>query len=209
MKSGRSSSQSLQAATSARASDERPGDSTTESHRGANVEHIDGILSRWKGVIGADYDGYRNHVVRMAHFCLMLRTCSAEEQEKLEIAACFHDIGLWTENTFDYLGPSVLLAREYLEANQLDEWADEIEMMILEHHKLRPVRAATLRLVELFRKGDLVDFSLGLVRFGLARALVREVKGEFPNAGFHKTLCRMARAWVVRHPLNPAPMMKW
>jgi hypothetical protein len=176
---------------------------------GVELERIDGILSEWKETIGADYDGYRNHVVRMVTFCLMLRECSAEERQKLEIAACFHDIGLWTEHTFDYLPPSVPPAREYLRANALDQWADEIERMILEHHKLRPVRAASSPLVELFRKGDLVDFSLGLVRFGLPKALVWEVKEEFANAGFHKALARMASAWFVRHPFNPVPMVKW
>jgi hypothetical protein len=175
----------------------------------ADVEHIDRVLSEWKGSIGGDYDGYRNHVVRMVTFCLALRDCSEEERRKLEIAGCFHDIGLWTENTFDYLPPSVRAAREYLRSNDLDQWADEIEMMILEHHRLRPVAEARSPLVELFRKGDLVDFSLGLVRFGLPKALVRQVKEEFANAGFHRTLLGMASAWFIRHPLNPAPMVKW
>ena len=175
---------------------------------GVDLERIDGILSEWRGTIGADYDGYRNHVVRMVTFCLMLSECSAEERQKLEIAACFHDIGLWAGNTFDYLSPSVPPAREYLQANGLEQWADEIGAMILEHHKLRPVRAGS-PLIELFRKGDLVDFSLGLVRFELPKALVREVREEFANAGFHRALVRMASAWFVRHPSNPAPMVKW
>jgi predicted metal-dependent HD superfamily phosphohydrolase len=173
------------------------------------VENVDGILSDWKGVIGADYEGYRNHVVRMLAFCSMLRSCGAEEREKLEIAACFHDIGLWTANTFDYLRPSVAPAKEYLKARGRSDWADEIETMILEHHKLRPVAAARSPLVELFRKGDLVDLSLGVVRFGLPKDRVRQVRAESPNAGFHRGLLRPAVAWFIRHPFNPAPMMKW
>jgi hypothetical protein len=89
------------------------------------------------------------------------------------------------------------------------DWSDEVASMILEHHKLRPVTAAPSPLVELFRQGDLVDFSLGLVRFGLPRASVRAMKHRHPNAGFHRTLVRLVGRWVVRHPLNPAPMMKW
>jgi len=174
-----------------------------------DIVRIDDILSQWTGVIGADYPGYRNHVVRMATFCLALRDCSEEERHKLEIAACFHDIGLWTARTFDYLEPSVLPAREYLREHRLDAWGDEIEAMILDHHKLTPVRVAPSPLVELFRRGDLVDFSLGLVRFGLSKAFIREIVTELPNTGFHRTLVRMTVAWVPRHPLNPAPMFKW
>lgn len=175
----------------------------------ANIEFIDDVLSRWKATIGADYAGYRNHVIRMVTFCLALRACTAEEQNKIEIAACFHDIGLWTEHTLDYLPPSVPPAHEYLKAHGLEAWTDEIAQMILEHHKLRPCPPMESPLIELFRQGDLVDFSLGMVRFGLPAALIRQVKRKFPNAGFHKTLVRMAGAWFVRHPLNPAPMMKW
>jgi hypothetical protein len=174
-----------------------------------DVDLIDGILGEWGDVIGADLPGYRNHAVRMAGFCFALRDCTAEERRKIQIAACFHDIGLWTARTLDYLPPSVPPAREYLRRNGLAGWSAEIEAMILEHHKLRPVTAAPSPLVELFRQGDLVDFSLGLVAFGLPRESIRRMKARYPNAGFHRTLVRMASAWFLRHPLNPAPMMKW
>lgn len=175
----------------------------------ADIDHIDGILSAWKPVIGQDYEGYRNHVVRMATFCLMLRPCSLEEQKKIEIAACFHDIGIWTDNTLDYLGPSVPPAKKYLNDNGLGDWSDEISQMILEHHKIRPVVNGLSPLVNLFRRGDLVDFSLGLVRSGLSKDSIKQVKTAFPNTGFHRTLTKLAGSWILRHPLNPAPMMKW
>jgi len=170
---------------------------------------IDGILTAWKPVIGAAFAGYRNHVVRMAGFCFALRDCSAEERRKIQIAACFHDMGIWTANTLDYLQPSVRPAREYLARHGLDDWAEEIEAMILQHHSLRRVTGAPSPLVELFRRGDLVDFSLGMVRFGLPRTSIRQMKHRYPNARFHKTLAGLVARWVVRHPLNPAPMMRW
>ncbi|NPU91013.1 MAG: hypothetical protein HPY82_03800 [Gammaproteobacteria bacterium] len=180
----------------------------------ANLQHIDSILSEWKPVIGSDYEGYRNHVVRMVTFCLMLRRASVqdsseEDQRKIEIAGCFHDIGLWTGNSLDYLLPSLPPARRYLSAQGLDAWADEIESMILLHHKVTSVQAGVSPLVELFRQGDLVDFSLGSVRFGLPGKVVRKVQAIFPNAGFHKMLARRSARWVVQHPLNPLPMLKW
>jgi len=175
----------------------------------ANQAHIDGILSQWREIIGEDYQGYRNHVVRMASCCLMLHPCTPEEQQKIEIAACFHDIGLWTENTMDYLPPSVPPAVAYLEEQKLNHWANEIIRMILDHHKLTPVKSSDSPLVELFRKGDLVDFSLGTVTFGLPRASICQLKAGLPNAGFHRMLLKRSLRWVVKHPLRPLPMMKW
>ena len=175
----------------------------------ANLDRIDGILSAWEPIIGDDYAGYRNHVVRMTTFCLMLKSCNPEEQEKIEIAACFHDIGLWTDSTMDYLKASVPPAIKYLEDRGLGDWSEEISQMILEHHKIRRVVDAASPLVELFRRGDLVDFSLGSIKLGLAGSSVKQVKAEFPNAGFHKMLAKRTASWLPRHPLNPLPMMKW
>lgn len=175
----------------------------------ADTEHIDEILEPWKAVIGPDYAGYRNHVVRMATFSFMLHPCSPEDQRKTEIAACFHDIGIWTDDTLDYLSPSVHTALRYLDERGLTDWGREISEMILEHHKIRTVKSGVSPLVELFRKGDLVDVSKGLVRFGLAGKAVRDVMRMFPNEGFHLMLIKRGGKWFVKHPFNPLPMMKW
>ena len=167
------------------------------------------LLEQWKGVIGSDFDGYKNHCRRMVAFCLAIRSCTDEEQEKVAIAACFHDIGLWTAKTLDYLPPSVIPAVEYLKGQGKEAWIEEITLMITEHHKLRTYTDTRYPLVEAFRKADLVDFSLGMVTFGLPRSLVSQVKGEIPNAGFHGGLVQKASAWFLKHPLNPVPMMKW
>ena len=145
----------------------------------------------------------------MTAFCLALRECTDEEQRKIVTAACFHDLGLWTADTLDYIPPSLPPAVDHLRRHALDRWSDDICLMIGEHHKLRPYSGASSSLIELFRRGDLVDFSLGTVRFGVSSAFIREVKAQYPNAGFHATLVRRATRWFVRHPLNPAPMMKW
>lgn len=170
---------------------------------------LDELLSPWRAVIGADYDGYRNHCQRMLAFCRALHETSASDREKLAIAACFHDIGLWTAGTLDYLPPSVTAAHSSLRERGHEAWSEEIALMIGEHHKLRPVRDPRYPLVEVFRRGDLVDFSLGLYRAGLERRFVAEVQAALPNAGFHRGLLRKAGAWFIRHPLRPAPMMKW
>lgn len=174
-----------------------------------NIPLLEEILSDWSGVIGPEFQGYRNHIYRMLHCCLALKECSDEEREKLIIAGAFHDIGIWIADTIDYLPPSLPPAMEYLKGRGLEAWSEEISLMITEHHKLREYKNDGYPLVELFRKGDLVDFSLGAFRFGLPKAYIHEIKASFPNAGFHKGLARRAGRWLLRHPLNPAPMMKW
>lgn len=170
---------------------------------------LEELLEPWQDVIGTDFEGYRNHCHRMVTFCLALRRCTREEERKVAIASCFHDIGLWTARTLDYLPPSVPPALDYLRTHGLEHWSEEVALLITEHHKLRPCTDARFPLVEAFRRADLVDFSMGLVTSGLSRAYIREVKAQYPNAGFHKALVHMACSWFVRHPLNPAPMMKW
>lgn len=175
-------------------------------------EHIpllEEILEEWQDTIGADYEGYKNHVYRMVHFCLALHDCNEEDRTKMIIAGCFHDIGIWTKNTVDYIPPSIQSAKEYLTNKNLQHWSAEIELMISEHHKVRQYNDKTYPLVELFRKGDLVDFSLGLFKFGISKDHINSVKANFPNAGFHKNLVKLAAKWFLKHPLDPAPMMKW
>lgn len=170
---------------------------------------LDEILDRWKPELGADHAGYRNHVYRVIHFCFGLRVCGQEERRKLVIAGCFHDLGIWANGTIDYLPPSMDLARQYLRTNQLEGWSDEIDLIIDMHHKFRSYRDDRYPLVEVFRKADLVDVSLGMVRSGLPAEYVRQVKAQFPNAGFHKRLGQLAAGWFSRHPLSPPPFMKW
>jgi hypothetical protein len=81
--------------------------------------------------------------------------------------------------------------------------------MIDEHHKLRRFKDDRFPLVEVLRRADLVDVSLGLRRFGLARAYVRSVRRTFPNAGLHKRLVRLAGQGLRRRPLRPLPFYKW
>lgn len=151
--------------------------------------------------------GYRNHVYRMVNFCFAQGEFNQEQKEKIVIAGCFHDLGIWSADTFDYLPPSINLAKDYLVTSGREAWRDEISTMIDLHHRIRKCEEGSL--VEVFRKGDLVDFTLGLFKCGIPSEYVREVKQQFPNKGFHKQLVHRACRWTLRHPLNPVPVLKW
>jgi hypothetical protein len=170
---------------------------------------LEEILGTRKDDLGGDYLGYKNHVYRMLNFCFALHDYTPDEREKIIIAGCFHDLGIWTDNTFDYLPPSIDLAKEYLVNRNLEHWTREIELMIDMHHQLRKNEDERYPLIEIFRKGDLVDFSLGFVKCGLPNAYIKNVKETFPNEGFHKGLVKLASGWICRHPLNPIPVLKW
>jgi hypothetical protein len=153
-----------------------------------NSPLIDELCERYREALGDDYEGYRNHCLRVFNFCCALAGETVDAEEKIAIAALFHDLGIWSSGTFDYIIPSLKLARCYLEERGKTSWCEEIETMIGEHHKLSGYKPNPSWLVEKFRKADLIDLSGGLVRFRLPDDFVTDVLDEFPNAGFHKKL---------------------
>ncbi|MCP4691799.1 MAG: hypothetical protein GY859_27385, partial [Desulfobacterales bacterium] len=118
-------------------------------------------------------------------------------------------LGIWTDDTLDYLPPSILLARDFLRRRNREEWSAEIELMINMHHKIRKYEDDARPLVETLRRADLVDVSLGLVKWGVSKDYIKKVKTAFPNSGFHMRLNQLAISWFFRHPLNPLPFVKW
>jgi hypothetical protein len=173
------------------------------------VPLLDELLHARADALGADLAAYRNHAYRVLNLCTALTSdTSATVAEKIAIATAFHDLGIWTARTLDYLPPSIALARSYLAGARRAEWAEEIDAMILWHHKLTPHRGAPDSLVEPFRRADLVDVTAGGVRFGLPRELVRELYAAFPDAGFHLRLLKLSCARFLRHPLHPLPMFR-
>ena len=170
---------------------------------------LDELLAVHRDTIGDDFDPYRNHIYRVLNYCFAMRDCDAADRDKLMIAGAFHDIGLWTHDTLDYLDPSAELARAELTRRGREDWSEEVSLLVVQHHKLRRDDHPQYPLVEVFRRADLVDVSLGAVRFGLPRSTVRAVKQAFPNAGFHKRLTKFAGRQLVRDPLHPLPMMRW
>ncbi|NTV02151.1 MAG: HD domain-containing protein [Chlorobiaceae bacterium] len=167
------------------------------------------LIEPWRSTIGRDFAAYRNHVFRVCNFCLALADGSGEAEEKIAIAAVYHDLGIWSGRTFDYLPHSIRLAKEYLAEAGHEEWIPEITAMIDEHHKLTGYRKRPEWLVEPFRRADLVDLSLGVARFGLDGKFIREVRVRFPNNGFHRRLLELTWQRINSDPLDPLPMMKW
>jgi len=170
---------------------------------------VDEILAEYRDVIKADFEGYRNHVTRMLNFChYLIPNINEEDSQKLQIAAAFHDIALWTHDRVDYLVPSYQDSAAYLANKGLSHWQQEIQVVIDMHHLLGRYQGPYEHLTEVFRKADLVDFSLGFIKHGVDKSFVKAVKQALPNAGFHKTLIRFTVKQLGRNPFKPMPMMR-
>ena len=168
---------------------------------------IDSMLQRFRPVLAKDFEKYRNHVYRVFSNCLLIDN-DASRREKYAIAAVFHDIGIWTDHTFDYLDPSITQAHIYLREVLMEEYRDEISEMIFWHHKLSRYTGVHEKTVETFRKADWIDVSLGLLRFGLDAQKISWTRKQFPNAGFHWFLVKQSAQNLFKHPLNPLPVFK-
>ena len=170
---------------------------------------VDHLLGQYAEALGQDFAGYRNHVTRVLNFLFAIAPQLGDVRKQVLVAATFHDLGIWTDRTFDYLGPSKRLALEYLGSSGLSHLAPEVEAIIQHHHKIRPYTGPFSSTVEPFRRADLVDLSVGLIRSGIDTHFLHAVKTAFPNAGFHARLTMLSARQLIRSPLRPLPMVHW
>jgi hypothetical protein len=170
---------------------------------------VEEVLDNHASQLGHDLTAYRNHVYRVVNLSVAILGDTCIELEKIAVAAVFHDLGIWTDKTFDYIAPSVALAREHLAAQGMADWTDEIEAMIVNHHKVTSSRQNPQSLVESFRRADWIDVTRGLRRFGLPHSLITAVAAAWPSAGFHRRLVELTIDRWRKHPLSPLPMLKW
>ncbi len=168
---------------------------------------IDTILSEYKTDLGLHFNTYRNHVCRIYNFALLLDT-NKTNYEKYAIAAAFHDLGIWTAHTFDYLKPSIELAKNYLVKHEKESWIDEISLMIDMHHKRSFYKGGFQNTVEVFRKSDWIDVTLSIKKYGLTKSEIKTIQKQFPNKGFHCFLTKQTFFNLLKNPTNPLPMFK-
>jgi hypothetical protein len=168
---------------------------------------IDTILHTYQPYLGAHYEKYRNHVCRVFHNCRHIDP-DHNNEEKYAIVAVFHDIGIWTNNTIDYLEPSIVQLDIYLKKTGRGQWLDECNAMINWHHKTSPYTGPFQQTVETFRKSDWIDVSLGFRTFGVNKQHISHNRQQYPNRGFHWFLMKKLLKNLFIHPLRPLPMFK-
>ncbi len=165
------------------------------------------LLQDWHETLGDDFTAYHNHCYRVLnYFSAFHPEATTEDLDKVAVALAYHDLGIWTHHTLDYLDPSAELARIWLAEHGHEDWSHDVAVMIAQHHKVRSYRPNAL--ADAFRKADWTDFTQGARRFGLAYADVRQVQKGFPNAGFHARLAQLGVRRMLTDPLHPLPMFR-
>jgi len=151
----------------------------------------------------AGYDAYKAHVYRVVNFARALTPDEPGRDDKLAISAAFHDLAAF--DTIDYLAPSIAAQDAWLRETGRQTWSDELALAIAQHHRL--TRYASTRphasLVEAVRKADLVDVSQGLIRFGIPRSYVMEVRAAFDATVFFRRVIPRGALRAVRQRQLP------
>jgi len=152
---------------------------------------VDRLLSEYKHVIGDDYGGYRNHLMRVLiytnHFCGGVFE-KPGSREAVEAALVFHDIALWTDGVLNYLDPSYERAVERVGSEFSEENLKLIHDIIVYHHKITDFEGDNANLVNAVRKADWIDATQGAVKHGMTAANIAVVNEAYPAAGFYDTL---------------------
>jgi hypothetical protein len=172
---------------------------------------VEQILDEHRDHAGGDDEGYRcyrAHIYRVLNFArALVADDDGDRDDKLAIAAAFHDIDAFSG--LDYLAGSIRAQDAWLQRTGREAWSAELAVVVAEHHRVMPYKGAHARLAEAFRRADLVDVSQSLIRSGIPRAYVREVRSAFDvGIFFTRMIPRLVVRNVGRHPLDPLPHMR-
>ena len=155
----------------------------------------------------AGYEGLRGHAYRVLNLARALVPADGDRDDKLAIAAAFHDLDAF--RSLDYLGSSIRAQDAWLQASGREAWSDELAVVVACHHRLTPVRGQHARLAEPFRRADLADLTQGLVHPGIDRAHLRAVRSSFDVGPFFTRVVPRAIARnMLRRPLDPFPILR-
>ncbi len=155
----------------------------------------------------AGYRGLRGHAYRVLNLARAVAPDSPDRDDKLAVAAAFHDLDAFT--SLDYLASSIRAQDAWLESTGRGGWRDELGVVVAEHHRLTPCRGPYAGLAEAFRRADLADLTQGLVCWGIPRSHVRAVRAAFDVGPFFTRVVPSAIArQLLHHPLDPIPILR-
>lgn len=132
------------------------------------------------------------------------------DREALLCAALLHDAGLLpaAATPAAYVTDSRRLIEPLLRDNGWPEARRVLAGAAAEHHhELLPQWGRGLE-VELLRRADLVDLTQGLVRFGLDREWVRQLRARISAAGFRRQVLRLLARHARERPTTLLRIVK-
>lgn len=160
---------------------------------------LDAHLKSFEESLGNDFDGYRNHCLRVLTYAVhVLKEGSGFDASEvstalplLGAAVAYHDIGLWADGELYYIEVSAERAKEALQDKFSAQQIATIHTIIMEHHKITPWHGEDEDLVNAVRKADWLDATLGFVRHGMPTGNIAMTRRALEEAGFHETLMGM------------------
>ena len=172
---------------------------------------IDSILEAHAAALGGHLRIYRHHCLYVYHSVhAMVPDEAARSDHALAVAAAFHDLGLFTEDTIDYLEPSVDLAAAYCEKEGRSDLIGLVTRVIENHHKITPVRRGPdAALIDAFRRADWQFVMMGAYPGALGWRGHRALKRALPTPGFHRFIVGHSARHVRSGKRNPLPILRW
>jgi putative nucleotidyltransferase with HDIG domain len=174
----------------------------------ANTDAARDALGQLRAATGSESGPMERHCLRCRHIAAKIaeqRGWSVDE-ELLTVAAILHDIGLYPDASRGgvYTADGAALARELLaaqgwEARRIERCASAIDC----HHDVR----SQLRNggeAEALRLADRVELSAGLLRAGLDRRWLRDLRTQVPVRGLAPELTREVGRALRERPLTMA-----
>lgn len=171
-----------------------------------SFEIVDDVMEQFSSITGEHRIAYSNHIYRVLNYWRGLLG-SPTVPRGVEVAAAFHDIGLWISETPDYRVASIASAKEYLVKHKWNILRPQVERLIDEHHKIFQYRGRWERKVNAFRQADQIDLAKGLMTYGLDKQYIGDVYMAFPSNGFHMFVARRVLCRAIKNPINPFPMV--
>ncbi len=171
---------------------------------------VEEILDSHRNHAAGDERGwasYRGHVYRVLNLARAIVPDRDHRDDKLAIAAAFHDIDVFS--SLNYLGPSIRTMDAWLKITGRGAWTEELAVIVAKHHHLTTYKGRHAELAEAFRRADLNDLSQGLIRSRMPREHVRAVRQSIDvGVFFTRTVPRAIVRHLVRHPLDPLPIVR-
>lgn len=154
---------------------------------------VDRLLAPHRAALGADFEGYRNHAVRLVAYGLARLGVDHPRRDELEVAAALHEIGRWLGGDLNFILASLAAADAVIapRRDRLDRLM--IRDAVLYQRKLTPYRspdAQAAAVVNALRTADWIDHSGGRRRMGLATETIAAVRAAVPEAGWRRALRR-------------------
>ncbi len=155
-------------------------------------------ILREKSVYGKPLE---NHCIRLAEFSIALgRKRGVEVDEDLLFCGCYlHDIGLCITDPCEpnYLKRGQKFASKITEDWNLDANQKKVlDDVMLFSHSIRQVPRISPQ-GELVRLAVRTEHSVGFIRNGLSKSLIRDVLKRYPRQGFSRVLLSFFRIAII------------